>query len=355
MRTYICEDMKKYEEFLSSHERCNFAQSSQWARVKAEWKSVVLAAEDEKGNIRGSLNILIRKTPLFGCSVMHSARGPVCEPHDRETVLALLDGAKKLAKEHKAYILRLEPDVRADDAEFCKILTEAGFRIRNKSKNFEGINPRFVYRKDIKGMNEDELIASFQPKCRYNVRLAERKGVVVKLGGREDIPEFHKVMWQTGQRDNFTVRPCSYFERMYDCMAPEHLRLYLAYYQEKLLAGIIVIRYGKKCWYLYGASSNEHRNTMPAYLLQSEAMKWAAQSGCEIYDFRGVSGDLSEDNPLYGIYRFKKGFSGELVELVGEADCIFNPLVYAAEKVGLGLLKRVARVKSKIGKKGRGE
>ena len=97
-------------------------------------------------------------------------------------------------------------------------------------------------------------------------------------------------------------------------------RIYLAYYEGQPIAGSLAIHYGDKVWYLYGASSNEHRNVMPNYLVQWEMIRWAIETGCRIYDFRGVSGYLDESNPLYGIYRFKKGFSGELTEFIGEMN-----------------------------------
>ena len=85
---------------------------------------------------------------------------------------------------------------------------------------------------------------------------------------------------------------------------------------------------GDKAWYLYGASSNRHRNLMPNYLIQWEMIRWAREQGCTLYDFRGVSGDLNEDNPLYGLYRFKKGFGGEFTEFIGEWDQIYSPVFY---------------------------
>ncbi|MCX8132044.1 MAG: peptidoglycan bridge formation glycyltransferase FemA/FemB family protein [Clostridia bacterium] len=345
MKTYICDDRQKYKDFLLSHSKCNFAQSPEWADVKSEWKSKIIMAEDDSGNITGAMNILIRKIPFFNYTIMMASRAPVCDPHDEKTIRALMECAKQLAKIHKSYVLMLEPDVEIEDREFGQLVRNMGFIVKNDSKNFEGINPRFVYRKDIKGMSEEELMQSFHQKWRYNIRLAERKGVEVRIGDKSNIPEFHKIMIETGLRDNFVTRSISYFEKMYDCMAPDHLRLYLAYYEGKIIAGTITIMYGKKCWYLYGASSNAYRNVMATYLLQWEAMKWALESGCDVYDFRGVSGDMDENNPLYGIYRFKKGFNGQLVELIGEIDYIFKPLIYLVVDKGF---KALRAIRSKI-------
>ena len=138
--------------------------------------------------------------------------------------------------------------------------------------------------------------------------------ILDKINSKEDLKDFHSIMLETGVRDGFVTRSLEYFEKMYDAMAPEHLRLYMAYLDGKPIAGTIAILYGDKCWYLYGASSNKHRNVMPNYLLQWEMIKWALENNCNVYDFRGVSGDLDENSPLYGLYRFKKGFNGDFTE-----------------------------------------
>jgi lipid II:glycine glycyltransferase (peptidoglycan interpeptide bridge formation enzyme) len=308
-------------------------QSPEWTKVKSNWKNEIVIIEDQDKNIKGSMSILIRKIPFFKYTIMYSPRGPVCDWDDKETFKDLLDGAKQLAKKYNSYVLKIDPDIGKENEKFGQIVRELGFKVKNDSKNFEGIQPRFVFRLDIKDKTEEEIMAGFHHKTRYNIRLAERKGVTVKLGDRKDLSQFHKVMQETGVRDEFVIRSLEYFEKMYDCLAPEHLRLYLAYHEDKLIAGTIAILYGDKVWYLYGASSNEYRNVMPNYLLQWEMIKWAVENGCHIYDFRGVSGDLDESNPLYGLYKFKKGFNGDFTEFIGELDLIFSPFInFAVEK-----------------------
>ena len=101
----------------------------------------------------------------------------------------------------------------------------------------------------------------------------------------------------------------------------------MAYYEGQAIAGTLAIWYGDKVWYLYGASSNEHRNLMPNYMLQWDMIQWAVDQGCRLYDFRGVPGQVGEDHPLYGLYKFKLGFGGDYVEFVGEMDLVRKPLI----------------------------
>ena len=341
MRLLTTEKLKEYEDFLKKHERCNFQQSIQWGKVKESWKNEVVLAEDKNGKIIGSVSVLIRKIPVFG-NMMYSSRGPVCDIHNKQVIEELTQGLKELAEREKAFVLKIEPDIKSDDQEFRKIAEEVGFNIKDDAKNFaEEIQPRYVFRLDLKGKTEEQIFENFHQKTRYNIRLASKKGVEIKTGTREDLKEFHKIMIETGTRDGFVIRPLTYFEKMYDELAPEHMKLLMAYHEGQAIAGIILIMYGNKTWYLYGASSNSYRNLIPNYLLQWEGIKSAINEGHDMYDFRGVSGVVDETHPQYGLYRFKKGFGAEFTEFIGELYIPFKPLTYKLYKISEKLYKRV--------------
>ena len=230
---------------------------------------------------------------------------------------------KALAKQKKAYVIKIDPDVPSSDTAFAEMLRSFGFRGKEGGKNFEAIQPRYVFRLNIAGKTEDEIMAGFHQKWRYNIRLAARKGVTVKVCGKEMVPAFAELMLTTGVRDGFVTRKPEYFSAMLDNLG-EHARLYMAFDPEGTpIAGTLAIWYGDKVWYLYGASSNEHRNLM--------------------YDFRGVSGDVSEDNPLYGLFRFKQGFGGDFTEFVGEMDLVLSPAVYWAVEHGTSIFKELRK------------
>ena len=339
---------EEYTKFLEAHERCNFQQSIEWSKVKTSWKSEVILAEDKSGNIIGSLMIWIRKIPIFGY-IMYSARGPVCNIHDIDVLRQLTDGAKELAKKYNAIVLRIEPDVLSSDSEFRSIMLELGYQIKDNAKNFrEEIQPRYVFRLNTKNKTEDELFKNFHQKTRYNIRLATKKGVTVKEGTREDLKTFHEIMITTGIRDGFITRPLEYFEKMYDCLGPNHMKLLMAYYEDKPISGVIPIMYGNKTWYLYGASSNEHRNLMPNYLLQWEMIKLALKNKSDIYDLRGVPGIADNSN---GLYRFKKGFNAEYTEFIGEVYIEFKPLRYRLYKFAEKTFRNLRAIKLKFKKK----
>ena len=299
-------DSKVYE-FLQNNPKTNFMQSPEWARVKTEWKNEFITVEDENGNLKGTMSILLRKVPFINRQIMYAPRGFVCDVHDKETLKELTTKAQEIAKKYRAFIFRLDPDVLQSDEEFKKIITELGYKTKKNIKNIgQVLQPKYVFRLNVKDKTEEELLQSFESKTRYNIRLARRKGVTVRQGTRDDLKIFYDIMKTTGSRDNFFIRPLSYFQKIYDEMGEKHARIYIAEFEGEPIAATMPIYYGNKVWYLYGGSSNKHRNLMPNYLIQWEMIKWAIEEKCDWYDFRGVSGFKSEKDPQYRCLQIQK-------------------------------------------------
>ena len=341
------ETLAEYEAFIASHPKGHFAQSSMWGKVKSAWTWRAIAVRGEDGKIKGSCAFLIRKAPLVGAAMLYACRGPVCDLEDKATLDQLMEGAKALAKEVKGYVIKIDPDVSHENEAFRKLLESYGFILTGTGKNFEGAQPKFVFRLYLNGRTEEELLASFTQKHRYNIRLAVKKGVEVKLCGPEMVDEFTRIMVETGVRDNFVTRDAAYFRRLLEKLG-DHARLYMAFHEGQAIAGTLAIWFGDKVWYLYGASSNQHRNLMPNYLLQWNMIQWAVEKGCRVYDFRGVSGDLSEDNPMYGLYKFKKGFNGDFTEFIGEMDWVLSRPMFVFVNKATKLYRKMNTLKYKL-------
>lgn len=339
-------DLDQYREFLQTHAKGHFMQSPEWGLVKNDWKWEAVVIKNADGAIVAGLSVLIRRVPGLPFTLMYSPRGPVCDVSDKETLSSLLAGIKKLAAKYHSYQFKIDPDIPAADAGFIDAMKSFGFSLTTGGKNFEEIQPRFVFRLNVEGRTEDEVLSAFHSKTRYNIRVALKNHVEVKIRGAEALDEFLPIMRTTGSRDGFATRPKDYFERMMRAFGP-HCRLYMAYFGGVPIAGTVAIQYGDKVWYLYGASSNTYRNMMPNYLLQWEMIKWAVETKCRIYDFRGVSGDLNENNPLYGLYRFKKGFNGDFTEFAGEFDLTLNRPVSAFVNTGIHTLKKLRHMKNR--------
>ena len=338
---------RQYTEFLARHERCSFFQSVEWAAVKSNWKNEIVLAEDAQGNITGGMSVLIRRVPLFG-NLMYSPRGPVCDPADRDSLRQLTEGAELLAWKYNAMALRMEPDVPCGDSAFRAALEDLGCRFRTGPVSARDvIQPRQVFRLDLRGRSEAQVLAGFPQKTRYNIRLAQRRGVTVREGTREDLPVFHALLTETGRRDGFLVRPLAYFQRMWDAMGPDHMALLLAWYDGRPIAGAIPIFYGNKTWYAFGASADDRREVMPCYLLQWEMIRRAIARGCAVYDLRGVLEVTDANDPRGGLYRFKRQFGAALTDLMGEADMVYRPVTWRlyrlAERLYVRLRDRSAR------------
>lgn len=330
-RVIASDEKDAYNRFVSTHPKGHFLQTWEWGQVKAftGWEPIYLVLE-EKQAIVASLLLLKRRLPLPGVnrSIFYSPRGPVADVHDPELLNQLFAAAREVVKKEGGIFLKIDPDVKASDRQFISYLENSGFKRSTSSEGFDGVQPTFVFRLDITP-DEEQLMASFHQKWRYNIRLAERKGVTVREAkDKEDLKLFYRVLQETAKRDRFLIRGYEYFEKIWDYMVPDLARYFLVEYEGQVIAGSLAMILGEKAWYLYGASSNKHRNVMPNYLMQWHMIKWAKANGCTLYDFRGVPGDLDENNPLYGLYRFKKGFNGEFTEFVGEWDAVYSPSYY---------------------------
>lgn len=314
------------DRFVENHPQGSFTQCSHWRKVKNNWGFEAVVCRNEQGEITGSVSVLIQRIPLIGSSLLYAPRGPVCDPHDEKTLRQLKAGVDALAKKYRAYAFKMDPDVPEDDTEFCRIAKVLGFVRSFGPDGFEGIQARFNYRLYINGRDEDALLANFNQQTRRNLRKATKFGVTVKAVGEEHLNDFVRLMAITGERDGFAVRPRAYFARFLEALG-EHARLYIAFYEGTAIAGAVTTNFGGKTCYVYGASDNDHREVMPNYLLQWEMIRWAVATGCTVYDFQGISGNLEEEgNHMYGLYRFKRGFNGQIDALLGEFDCTYRPL-----------------------------
>ncbi|MDD2212504.1 MAG: peptidoglycan bridge formation glycyltransferase FemA/FemB family protein [Clostridia bacterium] len=320
-----------FNNFVRQAPKNHILQTWEWGDLKGKgaWVPYRMVLENEEKQPVAALSLLARRIPVLGKLIFYAPRGPVGDLHNQELMDFLFSEVRKLAREKDAIFLKIDPDVSIEDLALREYLRSRGFVAAGRKEGFEGLQPKFVFRLDLTP-DLDTLLANFHAKTRYNLRLAERKGVEIKENcGKEDLPIFYEILQETTERDKFLVRSYHYFEEMWDCLVPAgYLKLFLAYYQGKPIAGTLAYLFGDTAWYIYGASANAHRNVMPNYLLQWTMIKWAKENNCKTYDFRGVSGNLAEDNPLYGLYRFKKGFNGTFTEFLGEYDLVFSPFYY---------------------------
>jgi lipid II:glycine glycyltransferase (peptidoglycan interpeptide bridge formation enzyme) len=193
---------------------------------------------------------------------------------------------------------------------------------------FGDVQPRYVFQVPLKDRTLDDVFAGFNQLWRRNIRKAEKAGVTVSEGTRDDLAAFHPVYVETAQRDHFTPRGPAYFERMWDELNAheKRLHLYLAHHDGHVAAATIMVRVGTHAWYSYGASTTADRDVRPSNALQWRMISDAHAAGCEVYDLRGISDTLDPANHLFGLVQFKVGTGGFAQEYAGEWDYVLRPL-----------------------------
>lgn len=314
----------EYEAFVDAHPNGGFTQSLSWAEVKKNWKHEAVVARGKDGGLTGAVQVLIKTIPLLGVSFLYAPHGPVCNFDDTAALRELFKGIHILAVKYHAYEFRMDPFIREDEEKYIALLRSFGFSFSANASELSTIQVRQNYMLPIAGRSEKEVFSSFHSKWRYNIRLAERKGVVCSVCGPEHLHEFYRLMKETGKRDHFCVRKERYFRRMMKALGA-HCRLYLCFAEDgEPLSGAIAVQFAGKTCYVYGASSNQRRNLMPNYLMQWEMIRWAIASGCAWYDFQGIPFYDDPNHQNYGVYQFKKGFHGEIVTYAGEFYCTFS-------------------------------
>jgi peptidoglycan pentaglycine glycine transferase (the first glycine) len=306
--------LSNWNQFLSARPNAHLLQTGEWGELKSmfEWKPVRILNGDS------GVQILFRKLP-FGFTI-----GYIPKANPAPFLWQEIDA---VCKQNRAIFLKLEPDLWNDPPPnpFPPTLHPSSHNIQP---------PRTIII-DLTG-TADEILASMKQKTRYNIRLAEKKGVTVHPW--DNLSAFHDIMLVTGERDGFGVHSEEYYRRAYELLYAKGMcEILLAEYDGKPLAALFVARHGSRAYYLYGASTDQERNRMPTYLLQWEAMKWAKARGSEEYDLWGVPDEDEETleanfesrhTGLWGVYRFKRGFGGQLKRAAQALDRVYNPLLY---------------------------
>ncbi|MFD5457442.1 lipid II:glycine glycyltransferase FemX, partial [Streptomyces olivaceus] len=204
-------------------------------------------------------------------------------------------------------------------------------------------HPRHVCQVPLAGRSQEEVRGGFNQQWRRNIKKAEKAGVKVVRGGPEDLGTFYGLYVETAERDRFVPRPLAYFRRMWTALTaedPDRMRLYLAHHDGEVLAAATMLTVGDHVWYSYGASTARRREVQPGNALQWRMMCDAHERGAAVYDFRGITDTLDEDNRLLGLLRFKTGAGGEAVEYLGEWDYALNRVLHRALRFCLARRRR---------------
>jgi len=336
-------DLNHWNEIIKILPGAHLLQTREWYLIKAPigWSPLPYIWEDENGNCQAACLILKRQIiilpRIMHASILYAPKGPLLDWSDPSLVERILIDLKKIARAEKSLFIKIDPDViygtgvpgTIDEStnnqgiDFQNALIQSGWHFSENQIQFR--NSVII---DLK-KTDDQILGRMKQKTRYNIRLAEKKGVVIRSGNLNDSAMLYKMYAETSLRNGFTIRERQYYERVWEILFEAGMLEFLvAYYNEKPIAALILFHFSKRAYYFYGMSSDIHREIMPTYLLQWEAIKTAQKLGCEIYDLWGAPDVFNDRDPMWGVYRFKEGLGGEVIRTIGAWDYPVKPFTY---------------------------
>lgn len=352
-------DPVAWDDLIASFPQPHVMQSWEWGRAKLRNGWLPYYCTWGTQPVQAAALVLARQLPLGGFAarlgVMYAPKGPLMRDWGDESLRAtVLGDLKTLAQRKGAIFIKIDPDVEIGGDE---ILDSKGTHPPDQQENLgravsaelrklgwifsaEQVQFRNTMLVDLT-LPEDELLAGMKQKTRYNIRLAQRKGVQVRVATATDLDLLYRMYAETSVRDGFVIRGQDYYHALWgefmqaqatagqlestDRPSAEGL---VAEAEGEPLAGLVVFRFAGRAWYMFGMSRALQREKMPNYLLQWEAMRRAKAAGSTLYDLWGAPDHFLESDPMWGVYRFKEGLGARLARHLGAWDCPVRPFYY---------------------------
>ena len=342
----------------------HFLQTYEWGQVKANygwepiyltWSEAGFSAQTEvpgltPASVKAAALLLRKKVLSRGFAarlcILYAPKGPLLDWSDEPLRKQVLDDLQKFARQQGAIFLKLDPDVvlgtglpgtETDITEPGGEAVRADLSRRGWRYSDEQIQFKNTVMLEV-GTSEEEMLARMKQKTRYNVRLGPKKGVTVRVGTEADWPLLYKMYAETSLRDGFVIRDENYYRtvwHLFDQAAVENQKSKMPFAEPLIaevageaVAAVFLFSFAGRAYYVYGMSREKHRELMPNYLLQWEAMKWAGARGCSVYDLWGAPDVFDESDSMWGVFRFKEGLGGRVVCTLGAWDFVPNALWY---------------------------
>ncbi len=284
----------------------SFLQSWQWGELQESMNRRIWRLETER--LKG---LIIEHNLPLGKNYLYCPYGPIGQGN----LHIFLEEAGKIARQERSIFFKIEPktDLSLKDFKFIK-----------SKKQIQPSLKTIIL--DI-SKSAEELLAQMHQKTRYNIRLARRKGVKIEISSgnnHQEIDKFLELSAATAKRDKFHLHPREYYKKMLEILGGQGMiKLFLAKYQNQIIAANLICFFGQTATYLHGASDYNFRQLMAPYLLQWQAILEAKQLGLKYYDFWGI-----DEEKWPGVTRFKKGFNGQEITYPGAFDLVFQPTWY---------------------------
>jgi len=307
-------------------------QSWEWGEFKGRygWTAERLVfKQGDAGQVVAAAQVLIRRARPLPLAIMYVPKGPALDYGDERLRTAVLEALVAHGRKRNAIFIKIDPDVALgtgvpDTTGAAADPLGEAFTADLVARDWRFSNDQIQFRNTVQldlTQSEETLLAAMKQKTRYNIRLAGRRGVQVRVGDEKDLELLFQMYAETAARDQFIIRPLTYYRDAWGAFMEAGLACPLiAEYEGEAIAAVILFCFGERVWYMYGSSRNAHRDKMPNHQLQWEAIRWAKAQGATIYDMWGAPNTFVESDPMWGVWRFKAGFGGRVVRHIGAWD-----------------------------------
>jgi peptidoglycan pentaglycine glycine transferase (the first glycine) len=353
MKVGIITDREQWNHFLINQPEGHLLQSYEWGElIEQQGGRVYRLGVLENEHLTGAMMLLVADIPLpvrfpgrRPCW-LYCPRGPVVTDPQAPALRALVEEAHKIASEEHAVVLRLEPNITEDDSksnEWLETYSVLGFQT-----NPMAIHGRRSWTLDLRP-DMDTLFANFRKAWRYDIRVAERRGMIVREAASDaDFDAYYALLQSTSKRDGFFIHNKEHHKEMFRLYAPNgDAVLYLAELEGELLAAKMLIRFGSWCYDMFGATSEKDHGFPKAHLIQYRCLQWAKEKGCHYFDFRIIPEILEPGEEMWGVYQFKKGFGGFSRLHLPTQDYVYQLPVYALWRWSAQTRRNLRRAKHK--------
>ena len=330
-------DQREWNAFVAQQPAFGLLQSWEWGELKAKagWQAFRVAVKQD-GHIVAGAQMLVKHLIPGLASIAYIPRGPVGNWLDPEIASGLLNMLHQIARDHQAVFLRIEPPL-LDEPAFHQAVERLDFRSTSHTNQ-----PRATIILNL-DQELDDIVQQMRKKTRQYIRRAMREGITVRIGSRGDLGTFYKIMRRTSQRQGFPHRSRKYYENEWQTFASnEQIVLLMAVCGGQVRAVRTAYCLGRHAAEFHAGRVDHSENLHADYLLVWEAIKWAKRRGCTTYDLWGIPDEISQipfaaghppvsdrTDGLWGVYRFKRGFSKDLVCYVGAYDYVYSAIPYA--------------------------
>lgn len=348
---------EEFRNFADSHPNKSFYQTPEIAKLRETngQKAYYYGVKKDKKILAGAL--LVAQNAFLSYKTFFCPGGPLVDYEDTKLLQFFIKNLQKELTKLHALNLHIEPYYELLERDINGEIVKNGFNHQKAAKNLQNLGfyplktssqPKYLFVMDINERKEDQLLADFKRHTRYYIKRSEKMGVKIRELSREELHRLKDITASTATRRHFSDKSLEYYQKMYDLFADKGQAKFILAEAEidgKLtdLSTAMFITYGDEVIYLFSGSNEKYMKDYNAqYLIQWYMIKYAVKNHFKKYNFYGIQGLPDRNSPDYGIYGFKKGFGGKVVELLGGYNLVLSPVFY--------LYRALAKAKSLLTK-----